>query len=391
MRDKLLPFVIGLLPILMVLGNSMLIPIIPDIEADLHLKSGWSGFILSSFTIPAALVIPFTGVLSDRYGRKRLIRISLWIMILGSLLCIFSRADISLFMIGRGLQGVGAAGTTPLAMALIGDLYHGQERSRMLGSLEVFNGIGKVAAPLAGATLAQLILWHQSFWVFPFISIMILGGLRYTVESREPKQKKDKQSFSAIFLSKGRLLIPLYAIGGTGLFLLFGMLFHLSYHIENTFQIDGFFKGFTFIFPLGAMTLCSYWCGKRLKTDEELGWKYLKYGLIMMAVPLGLLIVFPALGSLMFLITISFGGLGLMLPILNTFITGSVPEQDRGLVVSLYGAVRFGGVALGPIAFDLWRQDSAQMYVIAFSFSLINIFLYIFLSLRTKEIHPEIQ
>ncbi|MFP3471800.1 hypothetical protein R0J90_17285, partial [Micrococcus sp. SIMBA_144] len=67
------------------------------------------------------------------------------------------------------------------------------------------------------------------------------------------------------------------------------------------------------------------------------------------------------------------------------------PEQDRGLVVSLYGAVRFGGVALGPIAVDVWRQDSAQLYVIAFSFSLINIFLYIFLSLRTKEIHPEIQ
>ncbi|WP_258549697.1 hypothetical protein [Rossellomorea aquimaris] len=61
MTNKLLQLVIGLLPILMVLGNSMLIPILPSIEADLHLNSSWSGFILSSFTIPAAVVIPFSG------------------------------------------------------------------------------------------------------------------------------------------------------------------------------------------------------------------------------------------------------------------------------------------------------------------------------------------
>ncbi|MFI8685421.1 MFS transporter [Rossellomorea sp. NPDC077527] len=392
MRDKLLPFIIGLLPILMVLGNSMLIPIIPRIEADLHLSSGWSGFILSSFTIPAALVIPFAGALSDRYGRKRIITISLWVMILGSVLCIFSREYVGLFMLGRGLQGVGAAGTTPLAMALIGDLYQEQERSKMLGSLEVFNGIGKVVAPITGATLAQLVLWNQSFWVFPLLSILILLGLRNTVESKKESHKMDKKAFFTLFMSKSRLLIPLYLIGGTGLFLLFGMLFYLSYHIENTFHIDGFFKGFSFIFPLGAMTMCSYWCGKRLKTDEELGWAYLKYGVVMMSIPLGLLNLLSALGFLMFFITLSFGGLGLMLPVINTFITGSVPEQQRGLIVSLYGAVRFGGVAMGPIAFGVWRVDPTQMYAIAFSFSIINVFLFIFLSLRTKgEFHPEIQ
>jgi MFS transporter, ACDE family, multidrug resistance protein len=392
MKDKLLPFVIGLLPILMVLGNSMLIPILPSIEADLHLSGGWSGFILSSFTIPAALVIPFAGGLSDRYGRKRIISISLWIMILGSVLCIVSGGIVSLFMLGRGLQGVGAAGTTPLAMALIGDLYQGQERSRMLGSLEVFNGIGKVVAPLTGATLAQLVLWNQSFWVFPVLSTVILLGLRSMVDSKKAVHKMDKKAFTSIFMSKGPLLIPLYAIGGTGLFLLFGILFYLSYHIENTFQIDGFFKGFSFIFPLGSMTICSYWCGKRLKTDEELGWTYMKYGIITMAFPLGVLIFLSSLGFLMFLITVSFAGLGLMLPVINTFITSSVPEHERGIVVSLYGAVRFGGVALGPIAFGVWREAPTHMFIISFVLSMINIFLFMLLTQRKKWVfHPKIR
>ncbi|WP_374054316.1 MFS transporter [Rossellomorea sp. FM04394] len=395
MTNKLLQLVIGLLPILMVLGNSMLIPILPSIEADLHLNSGWSGFILSSFTIPAAVVIPFVGLLSDRYGRKRLISVSLWVMILGSVLCVVSgevSETVSLFMIGRGLQGVGAAGTTPLAMALIGDIYQGQERSRMLGSLEVFNGIGKVAAPLIGATLAILVHWNHAFWVFPVLCVVILIGLRKTIETKEGDHKTDNKNLYSIFISKGRLLFPLYAIGGIGLFLLFGILFFLSYHIENTFHIDGFFKGFTFIFPLGAMTISSYWCGGRLKTDEEQGWTYMKCGLFLMSVPLGFLIFFSSLGFLMFFITVSFGGLGLMLPVINTFITGSVSEHERGLVVSIYGAVRFGGVALGPIAYSLWKHDVLQMYLITFAFSLLNLMLFMLLSNRKKGVfRPEIQ
>ncbi|TMU85552.1 MFS transporter [Bacillus sp. BHET2] len=386
MKNKLLQLAIGLLPVLMVFGNSMLIPILPNIEGDLELNSRWSGFILSSFTIPAAVVIPFVGALSDRYGRKRLISISLWIMILGSVQCIYSGGIVSLFMLGRGLQGVGAAGTTPLAMALIGDIFEGQERSRMLGSLEVFNGIGKVVAPLTGATLAILVHWNQSFWVFPILSFVVLIGLRKTIDSKEENTKVDKKGIFTIFMSKGSLLIPLYAIGGIGLFLLFGILFYLSYHIENTFHIDGFFKGFAFIFPLGAMTISSYWCGKRLKTDEELGWMYIKCGLMTMSIPLVLLIFFSSLGYLMFFITISFGGLGLMLPVINTFVTASVSEYDRGMVVSLYGAVRFAGVALGPIAYSLWRQDPTQMYVITFGFSLVNIFLFTLIVYRKKRV-----
>ncbi|QHE62189.1 hypothetical protein FHE72_15055 [Rossellomorea vietnamensis] len=74
----------------------------------------------------------------------------------------------------------------------------------------------------------------------------------------------------------------------------------------------------------------------------------------------------------------------MMLPVINTFITGSVSEQERGMVVSLYGAVRFGGVALGPVAFGVWKQDPTQMYIITFGFTLMNILLFALLAIRTK-------
>ncbi|NQD67038.1 MFS transporter, partial [Bacillus haikouensis] len=195
-----------------------------------------------------------------------------------------------------------------------------------------------------------------------------------------------------VFATKSLLLLPLYLIGGIGLFLLFGILFFLSYHIENTFHIDGFFKGFSFIFPLGAMTIASTWCARSVKGDEEMGWSYIKWGIGLMTIPLGALIFFQSLASLLFCITVCFGGLGLILPVLNTFITGSVEEGERGFVVSMYGAVRFLGVAMGPIAYSVWKEDLAEMYIISFLFSILNILLYLLICIRREWVfRPKVQ
>ncbi|OIU70570.1 MFS transporter [Rossellomorea aquimaris] len=392
MTNKKLVTVIGLLPVLMVLGNSMLIPILPSIEKGLHIDERWSGWILSSFTIPAAVCIPFIGFLSDRLGRDRLIKYSLWIILAGSSLCAVSvllKNPAFLFMGGRGLQGVGAAGTAPLAIALAGDLFNGDERSEVLGTLEVFNGMGKVFAPIIGAGLTIFLSWNNAFWIFPLLCLVILLGLKKTLKPADEEKNSQgvreyARDLASVMKSKWLLLLPLYTIGGIGLFLLFGILFFLSYHIENTFHIDGFFKGFSFMFPLGAMTISSIWSGKRIKTDEERGWYYIKWGLGMMTVPLGILIIFHSLSSLLFCITVCFGGLGFILPVLNTFITGSVNEGERGFVVSMYGTARFLGVALGPIAFSSWMENEMGMYIVTFLFSVVNILLYMLTAHRGK-------
>jgi MFS transporter, ACDE family, multidrug resistance protein len=400
MQNKKIVGVLGMLPILMVLGNSMLIPILPSIEEGLQIDEEWSGWILSSFTVPAAACIPFIGFLSDRFGRNRLIQYSLWIILAGSVLCVVSawfENPAFLFMGGRGLQGVGAAGTTPLAMALAGDLFKGEERTKVLGSLEVFNGIGKVAAPIIGAGLTIFLSWNHAFWIFPLICVVILIGLKTNINRTQDGKRfyglrKYAGDLVDVFATKSLLLLPLYLIGGIGLFLLFGILFFLSYHIENTFHIDGFFKGFSFIFPLGAMTIASTWCARSVKGDEEMGWSYIKWGIGLMTIPLGALIFFQSLASLLFCITVCFGGLGLILPVLNTFITGSVEEGERGFVVSMYGAVRFLGVAMGPIAYSVWKEDLAEMYIISFLFSILNILLYLLICIRCEGVfRPKVQ
>jgi len=69
----LLPFaILAMVPFIMVLGNSMLIPVFPLLEEELDLSQFQVGLLVTAFSLPAGIVIPFAGALSDHVGRKPL-------------------------------------------------------------------------------------------------------------------------------------------------------------------------------------------------------------------------------------------------------------------------------------------------------------------------------
>src|ERR1700730_7849741 len=115
--------VLSSIPLIMVLGNSMLIPVLPEMQHALHVSKFQASLVITLFSVPAGLIIPLTGYLSDQYGRKRIIIPSLIIYGIGGLLAGLSawllKNPYMFIMIGRIIQGLGAAGTAPITMALI--------------------------------------------------------------------------------------------------------------------------------------------------------------------------------------------------------------------------------------------------------------------------------
>src|SRR5690625_5566670 len=120
---------IGSIPLIMTLGNSMLIPIFPAMQSALKLSQMQVSLTITGFSIAAAIFIPAFGYLSDRLSRKIVIVPSLILFAIGALLAGFGASAFSnayvWILIGRIIQGMGAAGTAPIAMALAGDLFKG--------------------------------------------------------------------------------------------------------------------------------------------------------------------------------------------------------------------------------------------------------------------------
>jgi ACDE family multidrug resistance protein len=91
-NKKNMVFILSTVPFLMVLGNSMLIPEFPAIKSALDITQFQAGLLITFFSAPAAVAIPFLGYLSDRVGRKIIICPALILYGLGGAVSGFSAA-----------------------------------------------------------------------------------------------------------------------------------------------------------------------------------------------------------------------------------------------------------------------------------------------------------
>lgn len=383
---------IGSIPLIMTLGNSMLIPIFPEMKSSLKLSQMQVSLTITVFSIAAAIFIPILGYLSDRFSRKIIIVPSLILFGLGGLLAGFAAAFFSnayvWILIGRTLQGIGAAGTAPIAMALTGDLFKGGERSRVLGLIEASNGLGKVLSPILGSLLG-LIIWYSVFFAFPAICLVSILLAWIFIKEKSFKQapppfKKYLLGLLSVFKLEGRWLLVTYLAGGTCLFTLFGILFYLSDILEEKHDIDGVIKGLILAIPLLFMVTTSYITGTKIGNDMEKMKKLMLIGFSFMTISYGFLVLFEKLVPFLAILALSSVGAGLILPCVNSLITGSVGKERRGFVTSLYGSVRFIGVAIGPPIFARLMDWSRTGMFLSIAILAFIVGLLVLLLIRVK-------
>ena len=365
MDKKLYPTiaVLCLVPLIMVLGNSMLIPVLPLIQKELHINLVQVGLLITVFSIPAGITIPFAGMISDRIGRKKVMFPALMIYGVGGILAgvfaiIFKENSFPYLIAARIIQGIGAGGTYQLSMALAGDLIQSNERSQILGLLEAANGAGKVISPLAGAAIA-LISWYMPFFVYGILAIPVAVLVLLIVQENTEKLRQNVQPISKYFQNlkqiwenKGTALLISFAGGFFTLFSLFGLLSFYADLLEKQYKIGVFQRGLILAVPVLTMAVTAFILGTVMQNQLA---KILKWAAVggLFLIAGGLIFFCPCHDPFWFTLTASVLGLGAgaVLPSLNTLITSSAPKAERGIITCLYGTVRFFGVAVGPPLF----------------------------------------
>lgn len=368
----------------------MLVPILPDLKKHLNISEFQSSLVISVFSISAAVTIPILGYLSDRFTRKAVVIPALTLYGLGGLLAGIAAAWFAQnhtfiwILIGRIMQGIGAAGTTSMAMALAGDLFEGGEQSKVLGIVEASNGFGNVISPIIGSLLA-LLFWYATFFAFPvFCFISILLTKFFIKEKKNPDRETTVTQYfkglAAVFRSDGKWLSIAYLTGATCLFTLFGILFYISEVLEADYKIDGLLKGTILAIPLLFMTTTSLITGRKIGKKLKLMKRLIVLGLIFMTVSFSCLVFFDKqLIPFFSVLVISSIGTGLALPCINSLITGAVSIEKRGFVTSIYGSVRFLGVAIGPPIYSaLMNWSTTGMFLSTAGLTLLVALLCMF-------------
>lgn len=382
------------IPLIMTLGNSMLIPVLPSMEQELGISKLQSSYIISVYSIVGIFLIPVAGFLSDRFGRKNVIIPSLIIAAIGALIAGFASwkmEDAFLFiLIGRILQGVGASGTAPIVLPLVGDMFRKDEDvSSTLGIIETSNTFGKVLSPILGALLAGII-WFLPFFsipVFCLISVVLIMFLikKPKDDEKGPVFKEFMQNTKEVFSQHKRWLLSIFIIGAILMFILFGILFYLSSVLEEMYDLQGVKKGLFLAIPLAALCLASYVAGKVIKDDLIL-MKWITFAGIVVAGGAVIAVRFSEQFAYLIIVFLVCGiGIGAVLPCMDALITVSIEKSVRGTISAMYSSARFVGVAGGPPAIALLMKQNLTWLV-----SLLAILALIAAFLAFKTIKPEV-
>lgn len=378
-------------PLIMTLGNSMLIPVLPVMEEKIPISKVQSSYIITVYSVVAIFCIPIAGYLSDRFGRKKIMIPALIITAIGGLIAGLAAWKMTnpftIIIIGRILQGIGASGAMPIVFPFVGDMFRKEEEvSATLGLIETSNTVGKVLSPILGAGL-MAITWFLPFFAIPIFCVISLLLIIFLIKKEE---KEEGMKFSAYwgiirdtFHAHKRWLIAIFIIGAIFMFILFGFLFYLSNILEEKHKIYGLKKGLLLAIPLLSLSIASYVTGKKIKDLRKMKW-IIFVGTILAGASVVVIAVQDHFVFLLALFFICGAGIGIALPCLDSMLTNSLEKEVLGAITSIYSAMRFIGVAAGPPAIAVLMKHDV-LYIVGL-FTLLAI-VTSFISF--KYIRPE--
>jgi DHA2 family multidrug resistance protein len=164
----LIAVVVALAAFMEVLDTSIANVALPYMAGSLGASNDQSTWVLTSYLVSNAIILPISGWLAGALGRKRFFMACLSVFTVSSLLCGIA-PSLGMLLLFRVLQGAGGGGLQPMAQAILADTFPPQQR----GLAFALYGITAIMAPTIGPTLGGWITFNYSWrWIF-FINIPV--------------------------------------------------------------------------------------------------------------------------------------------------------------------------------------------------------------------------
>ena len=164
----LIAVVVALAAFMEVLDTSIANVALPYMAGNLGASNDQSTWVLTSYLVSNAIILPISGWLASAWGRKRFFMTCLGIFTVSSLLCGIA-PSLGFLLVFRVLQGAGGGGLQPMAQAILADTFPPHQR----GLAFALYGITAITAPTIGPTLGGWITFNYSWrWIF-FINLPV--------------------------------------------------------------------------------------------------------------------------------------------------------------------------------------------------------------------------
>ena len=172
-------FLVLLLGVLSAFGPfvvDLYLPSLPQLATFFETSASMTQLTLTTAMIGLAVGQLLLGPLSDKFGRKIPLIISLVIYIISTVLIVYA-PNIEAMIVLRVIQGLSSAGSVVISRAVATDLYRGREMTRFFGLLMTINGLAPIISPILGSLLLEYISWKGIFIFLALIGVIIKNRL----------------------------------------------------------------------------------------------------------------------------------------------------------------------------------------------------------------------
>ncbi len=243
-------FLVLLLGVLSAFGPfvvDLYLPSLPQLASFFETSASMTQLTLTTAMIGLAVGQLLLGPLSDKFGRKIPLIISLVIYIISTVLIVYA-PNIEAMIVLRVIQGLSSAGSVVISRAIATDLYRGREMTRFFGLLMTINGIAPIISPILGSLLLEYISWKGVFVFLALIGVVVLFFCFRLKESLSVENRLQGSIFATFstfgVIIKNRLFMSYVGIES----FLLGAMF--AYIAASPFILQSFYGLSAFIFSL---------------------------------------------------------------------------------------------------------------------------------------------
>src|SRR6202047_1553439 len=191
---------------------------LPAIQQALHADAASTQWIVNAYLLLLGALVLVGGSAADLYGRRRIFLLGILIFTTASIACGLS-PDITVLVVSRAVQGLGAALLTPASLAMLGATFEEHERSHAIGIWAGVGALTAAAGPVLGGWLVDQVSWRAIFLLNVPLAVAAAGlALFFACESRDDRAKRlDWIGAATVAIGLAAVPLPLSAVPPAGL------------------------------------------------------------------------------------------------------------------------------------------------------------------------------
>ena len=244
------------------MSMSIFLPSLPAMTTFFQTDYSVMQLSVSLYLACIAVIQLFLGPISDKYGRRKVMLVSLNLFLIATLGCIFS-TTVEMFLMFRMLQCVVAAGMV-LGRAIVRDMVPQNEAASMIGYVTMGMALVPMIAPMFGGALDQLFGWQSVFWALFIAGVGVLtltwGDLGETVRGKGRSFTEQLHDYPELMTSRRFWGYVLAAALASGAF--FAFLGGAPYVASEVYQLSSFWSGVCFGAPAVGYATGNYISGR---------------------------------------------------------------------------------------------------------------------------------